>query len=329
MSDERSLWALADLVTPMAIRVAATLRLADHIIAGTRTPEALAEAVQADPDALRRLLEHLATAGLVTRTGDGFALSPLGEQLRGDHPDQFRDWLDLEGSIGRSDLAFTGLLHTVRTGEAAFPRHFGRPFWEDLAADAARQASFDNLMGGRLTRDLPAVATAYPWGAAGHVVDVGGGDGSLLLAILAAHPGVRGTVVELPGAAAKAEAAIAAAGLADRAAVRTGSFFDEGVLPAGAGAYVLSGVLHNWSDADATRLLRRCADAAGPGGVVLVADHIGDDYNTEGDLRMLTYFKGCERNLDRLRQVAAAAGLTVGDLLPAGSRSLLELRSAA
>ncbi|MFI5916699.1 methyltransferase [Dactylosporangium sp. NPDC051541] len=325
-ADGRSLWELADLVTPMAIRVAATLRLADHIAAGTCTPDALAAAVHAEPDALGRLLVHLATAGVVVRADDTYALTELGEQLRSERPEQFRDWFDLEGSIGRSDLAFTELLHTVRTGEAAFPRHFGRPFWEDLAADDARQASFDRLMGGRLARDLSGIAAAYPWGETGHVVDVGGGDGSLLIAVLRQHSGLRGTVVDLPAVAPGAEAAIAAAGLADRADVRAGSFFDADVLPPGAGAYVLSGVMHNWSDEDATRILRRCADAAGDTGVVLIADHISDEYNTEGDLRMLAYFRGCERPLTRLRDVVAAAGLTAGDLLPAGSRSLLVLR---
>jgi 2,7-dihydroxy-5-methyl-1-naphthoate 7-O-methyltransferase len=138
------LWAAADLATPMTIRVAATLRLADHITAGRRTAGALATAVGADPDALSRVLNHLVTAGVLTRTDAGdFGLTSVGEQLRDDHPDGVRPWLDLEGAIGRADLCFVQLLHTVRTGEPAFPRQFGRSFWDDLSADPGRAASFD------------------------------------------------------------------------------------------------------------------------------------------------------------------------------------------
>ncbi len=318
----------------MAIRVAATLRLADHIAAGTNSPEALAATVHADPDALRRLMGHLVTAGVFTRVEDGtFRLTASGEQLRDNHPDGVRAWLDLDGAIGRADLCFTQLLHTVRTGEPSYPRQFGRAFWDDLSADQALGASFDALMGSRLMADLPTIAGAYPWGELGHVVDVGGGDASLLIAILRAHDGLRGTVVDLPGPVQRAERAIAAAGLTGRAGAREGSFFDP--LPAGAGGYVLSGVLHDWDDADAARILHRCAEAAGAAGRVLLVDHISHvvggaagSPHTEGDLRMLCYVNGRERTLDELGELAAATGLHVDSVTPAGSRSIVDFRAA-
>jgi hypothetical protein len=249
-----ALWAAADLVTPMAIRVAATLRLADHIAAGTQTSEALAAAVDAHPDALRRVMGHLVTAGVLSRDGNGtYGLTDLGEQLRDDHPAGMRPWLDLEGAIGRADLCFVQLLHTVRTGEPAFPQQFGASYWDDLSANAERAASFDALMGARLVPDATALADAYPWDSLGHVVDVGGGNASLLIAILGAHAELRGTVVDLPGVVARAEQAIASAGLADRADAQAGSFFDA--LPTGAGGYLLSGVLHDWDDDEAVRIL--------------------------------------------------------------------------
>jgi len=323
----RSLWAAADLVTPMAIRVAATLRLADHIAAGTRTAGALADAVGADPDALDRLMGHLVTADVLSRPADGaYGLTELGEQLRDDHPDGTRPWLDLDGSIGRADLCFVELLHTVRTGEPAFPRRFGTGYWDDLAADPRREASFDALMSARLTGTATEVAHAYPWGALGHVVDVGGGDGSLLIAILRAHDGLRGTVIDLAGPAGRAERAIAEAGLDHRADARVGSFFDP--LPAGAGGYVLSGVLHDWDDAHALRILRRCAEAAGSTGKVLVVDHVSDTPDTEGDLRMLCYVRGRERNLARLGDLAAATGLRLSAVTNQQSRAVIELNPA-
>jgi hypothetical protein len=230
---------------------------------------------------------------------------------------------------GAPICALSKLLHTVRTGEPAFPRQFGRAFWDDLSADSGRAASFDALMGARLVADAPAVAVAYPWGTLGHVVDVGGGNASLLIAILRAHGDLRGTVVDLAGPVGRAEQAIVSAGLGHRAGAQVGSFF--GALPAGAGGYLLSGVLHGWDDEDAVRILQRCADAASETGKVLVVDHIGDAQggtpNTEGDLRMLCYVGGRERTLDQLGELATSAGLQVSSVIPAGSRSIIELRA--
>ncbi|SNT47079.1 O-methyltransferase [Actinomadura meyerae] len=322
------LWAAADLLTPMAIRVAATLRVADHIADGTRTSEALAVAVDAEPDALRRVLEHLVTFGALTREDGAYGLTPLGEQLRDDHPGGLRRWLDLDGAIGHADLCFVEMLHTVRTGEPAFPRRFGRTFWDDLSADPGRAASFDALMGGRLAEEAPALAAAYPWGGLGHVVDVGGGDGSLLIALLRAHENLRGTVIDLDGPVARAERAIAEAGLDDRADAEAGSFFDP--LPAGAGGYLLSGVLHDWDDEHALRILRRCAEAASGTGKVLVVENVanveGATRDTEGDLRMLCYVRGRERTLDELGDLAAQASLRVGPVERGGLHSIIELR---
>jgi hypothetical protein len=239
-----------------------------------------------------------------------------------------RPWLDLEGAIGRADLCFVQMLHTIRTGEPAYPLQFGRPFWDDLAGDPALAASFDALMGGRLGADAPHIAAAYPWDALGHVVDVGGGNGTLLIAILRAHGGLRGTVVDLAGPVAAAERAIAAAGLAGRARAQAASFFDG--LPAGAGGYLLSGVLHDWDDENATRILQRCADAAADTGRVLVVEDAvggtGDGApDTTGDMRMLCYVRGRDRTLEQLGELAERAGLRVGAVVPAGSRSIVEL----
>lgn len=318
MSDD--LWAVADLVTPMAVRVAATLRLADHIAAGVTSPAALAPLVGADPDALDRLMAHLVTAGVLTPS---YELTALGELLRDDHPDGQRAWLDIAGAVGRAELSFVHLLHSVRTGEAAYPRQYGREFWDDVSGDPALSATFDALMGGRLGGDAGDIASAYPWGDLGRLVDVGGGNGTLLIAILRAHDDLRGTVVDLADPVARATTAIAAAGLAARADAQVGSFFAP--LPAGAGGYLLSGVIHDWDDESAVRILRRCAAAAGDTGKVLVVeDNIGDNRFTSGDLRMLCYVRGRDRTVDQLNEVAAAAGLTFSSVTPGGTRLIVE-----
>ncbi|MDQ6849464.1 MAG: methyltransferase, partial [Actinomycetota bacterium] len=131
------------------------------------------------------MLDHLVTARFLRRDQDGaYALTDAGQWLRDDHPHGVRASIDLEGAIGHADLCLVELLHTVRTGEPAYPRNFGRGFWEDLAEHPDRAASYNALMGRQLAAEAPAVAAAYDWSALGEVVDVGGGDGSLLIALL-------------------------------------------------------------------------------------------------------------------------------------------------
>ncbi len=304
---------LADLATPMAVRVAATLRVADHLAAGRRTAKEVAEAAGVHPDALDRLLRHLVTVGLFTRDADGaYTATELGDQLRESHVAGKRKWLDIEGGVGRGDLSFVELAHSVRTGAPAYPLRYGRSFWADLGADPALSASFDALMGHHIELDEAGIAGAYDWATLGHVVDVGGGSGVLLKTLLSVHPGLRGTVVDLPGPISRAHRAFLDTGLSDRAEVVTGSFFDP--LPAGAGGYVLSAILHDWDDEPAVAILRRCAEAAGRDGAVLVIEAIGVDGespNTAMDLRMLVYTGGRERGLRELGELGARAGLQI------------------
>lgn len=322
---------MADLATPMALRVAATLRIADQIAQGVRTAPELAAIVRADPDALDRLLRHLVTAGVVTRDDAGqYALTDLGEVLRDDHPTSLRAMLDTESAIGRADLAFVQLLHAIQTGRPGFPIQFGRSFWDDLAADPVRTASFDAQMGVDVSADAADVAAGYDWGSLGHLVDVGGGNGALLAVILRHHPTLRATVFDLPATAEAARTLLAEAGLADRADAVAGSFFEP--LPPGTGGYLLSAIVHDWDDASARAILRRCAEAAGPAGAVFVVEKIGGDgetLRTGMDLRMLVYFGGKERSVPQLEALAAAAGLRLIAVHPAGPMAIVELRAAA
>lgn len=330
--EERSgaeLWAMAQLSTPMAVRVAATLRLADHIAAGLRTAGELAPVVRADPDALERLLSYLAVRGVFDRDAGGrFSLTRLGEALRENHPAGKRALLDIDG-LGRSELSFVQLLHSVRTGEAAFPQQFGGTFWQDLAADPLRATAFDRWMSVNIERRLPDLVEGYDWSELGHLVDVGGGDASLLVALMTRHPLLRGTVLDLDATADAARRALGAAGLADRSDVVAGSFFDQ--VPAGADGYLLSWILHDWADEPATQILRRCAQAAGEHGRVIVAESIrpdGESPHTGMDLRMLAFYGGKERGVAELAALAADAGLRVSQARQAGSLVLLELTAA-
>jgi predicted transcriptional regulator len=321
------LWAVADLATPMAVRVAATLRIADLVSQGLSAASQLAEATESDPDALERLLRHLSSAGVLDRDDSGrYSLTEMGELLLDEHPAGMRRRLDMEGAIGRADLSFFQLLHAVRTGEAAYPAQFGRAFWEDLSLDATLSQSFDELMGSDVAAEAPAIVAAYDWGSLEHVVDVGGGNGSLLIALLTAFPTLRGTVVDLPGASDAARQKLAAAGVAGRAEVVAGSFFDP--LPHGAGGYLLSAIIHNWPDDAAGDILKRCAQAAEGGGAVFVVERAPADETsstTARDLRMLAYFGGRERSLGEISDLADESGLEVSAVHPAPPNVIIEL----
>jgi hypothetical protein len=326
-SDWADLWAVADLVTPMAVRVAATLGIADSVAQGLSTTSLLAEASGTDSKALERVLRHLVSVGMLCRDASGtFSLTELGDLLRDEHPAGMRRRLDIEGAVGRADLSYFQLLHTVRTGDAAYPAQFGRSFWEDLSQDAALATSFDVLMGCDVTAEAPAIVAAYDWGSLGHVVDVGGGNGSLVTALLGTFPALRGTVVDLPGACEAARQKFAAAGLSGRADVVPGSFFDS--LPEGAGGYVLSAILHNWDDDAVGRILRCCAQAADRRGRVFVVERAANDetsVDTARDLRMLAYFGGRERSLAEVTSLAGASGLDLVAVHPATPNAVVEL----
>ncbi len=325
--DVEMLTGLADLITPMALRVAATLRVADRIAAGTTTLNELAAEIDADPDALARLLRYLAARGVFAEPEPGrFALTGCAEPLRDDHPGQTRAWLDLAGPIGRADLAFGALLDVVRTGKPGYPMVHGRGFWADHAGDPGLSVSFDALMAANVARWAPSL-TAQDWGGTRHVVDVGGGTGALLIALLQAHPHLRGTLVDLPPTATSAERAVVEAGLSTRCDIIAGSFFDP--LPAGADVYLLTSIVHDWNDTDAIAILRQCAQAAGSDGRILLGELVatGDEDRqifTQMDLRMLVYLGGRERTLEGFTALTQAAGLKITSVTPAEWGSLID-----
>jgi hypothetical protein len=300
----------------MAVRIAATLRLPDLVAGGATTTAALAERTGSDPGALRRLLRHLVAIHVLVQRGEHFALTPLSEAMReGQGENRGPLTLDVHSAVGRIQLAAVGLLDCLRTGVPAYQLVHGRGFWDDLAADPARGAGFDAFMG---ARDQSAFAAAYDWGTVRHVVDVGGGTGARLIALLRAHPSLRGTLVELPGPAERAVSRFAEAALSERVVVVARSFFEP--LPTGADIYVLSGILHDWPDSEATAILRRCGEATGPSGRVLVVEQVLDDADdmaemTAFDLFMLIACSGRERTLDEFRALGGTAGLSLRSVL--------------
>lgn len=310
------------------MRVAATLRIADHIEAGAHTPDELARRTSTDAGALGRLLRFLACRDVFGEERPGvYVLTPTSRLLLDGHPSRMRHWLDLEGASGRIDLAACGgLLHAVRTGEPGYDQVFGVPFWDDLTRHPELADSFNAQMAAVQGRLAPEVAAAHPWHQARRIADIGGGTGALLEAILRTAPDSRGTLVDLPGTVEGGTERFAQAGLAERTEVVGQSFFDP--LPQGADVYVLSQILHDWDDKESVAILARCAEALPEDGRVVVVERViaedaGKQLNTEYDLRMLVFNKGRERTVEEFTALAAQAGLRPAGVTPLPSHHSL------
>ncbi|MBB6418530.1 methyltransferase [Streptomyces sp. AK010] len=320
----------SDLITPMAIRVAATLGLSDHMAAGAVTIEALAREADVDAIALGRLLGHLVNAGIYRRIPDGaYEPTDLGALLRDDVPQSGRDWLRLDGPTGRGEAAVFRLLDAVRSGGPVYSALYGQEFWTDVEADGALAEAFARRMAASMRWVVPELLAQGDWQSVRHVVDVGGGSGDLLAAVVDATPGAQGTLIDLEAPAAAAERDFADAGLQERCRAVVGSFFDP--LPADGDVYLLSNVLLNWPDDRAAEVLRRCAEAVRPGGRVMILEGLLDVQTdqTDLDLRMLIYLGGRMRTTEQLRELAAGAGLALRRVVGLGPvRSLVELTRA-
>lgn len=327
---------MADLLRPAAIRAAATLRLADHVGAGTRDTAGLAARTGADPDVLAKLVRHLVALGLLRRDGSGaLELTPLGEPLREDSATSVRGALAMDGVAGHGDVGLVNILHTVRTGEPCHEGLFGRHYWDSLNHEPEFVESLRRFTTEGIGWDAEIILEEYDWSRARHVVDVGGNAGSILGALLRRHPHLSGTLVDLPNTATVAAERFAASALADRARAVPASYFEP--LPTGGDVYLLSAILADWDDDRAVTILQRCADAAGPHGAVLLAEvnlpvlaDESDPALTGADLYIAGLVRTPVRTPDQLVALAARAGLRptwTGPTTPV--RSLLELRPVA
>jgi SAM-dependent methyltransferase len=308
------------------IYAAAELGLADLLAAGPRAAAELAAATGAHAPSLRRLLRALAAFGVVAEEEDGrFALTAEGERLRADVPGSLRSMvLDFGGLAYATWAEFP---HAVRTGGSAHERVHGMTVWEYYARHPEAGANFDAFMAAATARRTAALLAAYDFGAFGTIVDIGGGNGAFLAALLAAHPGARGVLFDQPHVVAAAEAVLAAAGAGDRCRVVGGDFFADAV--AGGDAYMLKQILHDWDDERAAAILATCRRAMPPGGRLLVMEWVLPERATVSpqhqeafslDLQMLAYFGGAqERTAEEFRALFAAAGFALTGIVPTAS----------
>jgi 2,7-dihydroxy-5-methyl-1-naphthoate 7-O-methyltransferase len=303
-----NLWEMADLELPWSIRVVATLRIANHMDGGVSDINELATAAGCNSDVLRRVLEFLVGKGLFEAPSPGKFC--LNEAARGLLEPALLIGLDLNGIGGRMAGAWGTLLSYVRTGVPAYEAAFGLPFWEDLEAHPDIAASFDALIGPQGHGEFEGnFEITGGWDTVRTVVDVGGGTGAMLAAILLLRPTLRGILVELPRTVERAAETFRAAGVEDRVTAQGQSFFDP--LPSGADIYLLRKVLNNWADREAVAILSRCAEAARPTGRVVILKSVGPETVQQGIPISALMVGGNDRSIAEFRALAAQSGLEV------------------
>lgn len=327
---QRTIRPMIDLMTPTVLRVAVTIGLLDAIVAGATTRDAIASSTGCDRNAIGVLLDFLASKGIVGTGGGGYTVTALGEPFLDEGDNFLPTFLHLRRPSGHMSTALAGLLETVTTGGSAYQRVHGRSFWDTLSTDESLGAGFDDQLAGWARQWVPAVVALDLWSGVTSIVDVGGGRGTFASALAEAHPSLSATLVELAGPAARARATIDEAGVGGRVDVRVQSFFDP--LPPGADVYTVAQVLHDWPDEDAIAILRRCAEAAGSAGRVLVVERLagadapsgGDDDHAVMGVLMLALFGSKERTADDYGQLLAAAGLRVVSVHRHGPLGVIE-----
>lgn len=322
-----SLWELlAGFMRTQAIAAAVRLGVPDVVGPEPRDVAEIAARVGADEQSLYRLLRALAGEGVFAEVEPRrFAATPLSDGLRTDAPLTMRPHALMLGAEHYG--AWAEALHSFVTGEPAFDRVYGETFFDFLAQHPEAESNFARAMASGAALRAQALV-AFDWSGFGSVVDVGGGNGTALAAVLVAHPQLRGTLFDLPGVVSAGPDVLHAAGVEARCEVVSGSFFEDPLPPAD--VYVLAQILHDWNDDRATAILRSCRRSIGAEGLLLLAEGIlpvgpEPDFGKLFDLHMLVLVGGKERTLEEWRALLDGGGF---ELLPESEDGLLQARPA-
>lgn len=312
------------MLVAQAIYVAAELGVADLLRSGPRPVAHLARATGTDAPSLYRVLRALASVGIFAETRPGvFRLTRLADSLRSDSPGSMRAWARYAGAEWQHEH-WGAALACVRSGRSAYENVHGKSFFAWLAEHPEAGRRFDEAMTSLTAITTPAVVAGYDFSDIGTLFDVAGGRGSLLAAILADNPRLKGVLFDLPQVVAdtRRDSPLNEPALAPRRALAGGSFFEE--IPAGGDAYLLKSILHDWDDADAARILRNVRRAIPVGGRLLVVEVVLAPGNAPSvgkflDLAMLTQTGGKERTGAEFRRLFAAASFDLARVSPTAS----------
>jgi hypothetical protein len=299
-----------------ALYVVAKLGVADLLAHGALSSAELAVSTSTHGPSLRRVLRALASVGVFREDRDGrFGPTALSTCLRQDLPGSLRSTALLLGEAEEAYRVCGELTHTVATGEPAFDHLFGTELFQRLTADPSAGATFYNAMHVSMQRRAVGVLGAYDFSRFHSVVDVGGGDGTLLAAILAAYPHLSGVLLDVTMAIETGRAVMAAAQVSDRCELVCGNFFVD--VPSGGDGYVLSSVIHDWNDRCALRILQNCRAAMASHARLLLIELVMPDQMDQtqaaqraacADLNMLVLQRGRERTEPEHAALLAAAG---------------------
>ena len=295
------------------IYVAAKLELADRLKHGPRTAEELATAAEVQAPALYRVLRAMASVGVFAETkGKRFKLTPLAATLQKAVPGSMHAAALMLGEKYLQD-AWAQLLHGVKTGEIPFLEAHGVPQFDYLEKHPEDLKVFGEAMTSVSSMENPAIAAAYKFSGIRTLVDVGGGNGSLLSTILKANPKLKGVLFDLPSVSARAkqDRHVTAKGIAERCTLESGNFFEA--VPKGGDAYMMKRTLHDWDDEQCTKILANCSAAMNEKGRVLVVDAVippgnGPDRGKLLDMQMLV-IGGRERTKREFATLFGEAGL--------------------
>lgn len=303
-----------------ALYVTAKLGIADLLQEKPQSCTRLREATQTHAETLYRVLRALASVGVFVEDEEGrFSLTPLAEPLRTDVPGSLRAFAIMLGEPEHW-RAWEGVLHSVRTGQPAFDHVFGIPLFQYFPTHPEAARIFDDAMTSRSAQENTAIIAAYDFTTAHTVVDVGGGQGSLLASILDVHPNACGVLFDLPHVLAPARTRLESAGQAARWAFVAGDFF--AAVPAGGDLYLLKKVIHDWGDERAQQILMNCHTAmSGTGRLLLIEPVIppgnAPSFNKLLDLLMLVWNAGGRERTEREHQgLLASAGFRLSRVIP-------------
>jgi O-methyltransferase domain len=312
-----------------AISVIARLGVADVLAEGPRPIAEIAQRVGAHGSTLYRVLRALGDVGVVAELENRrFALTPLGEVLRSDVPGSLRGWATMVG-MPFHRYPWTDLYETVRTGESAFDRVYGTQLFDYLAEHPEDAAVFDAAMASISTILVVSTIEAYDFSRFRTVVDVGGGRGGLLAAILSANPHLQGVLFDVPTVMAGADERLSGTEIIERCKVVGGDFFDS--VPEGGDAYLLSGIIHDWDDDHAVKILSTCRAAMADTACLLLAESVlpegaAPSMGKLSDLEMLVMTTGGRQRTEaEFRALLDRAGLRLARIVSSsGMVSIVE-----
>jgi O-methyltransferase domain len=298
----------------------ATLKLADHLSMGAKSAEQLGSLTGTHAPTLARVLRTLASLGFVTEDAQHrFALQPLGAVLKSGTP-SYAAALILGGEIVTRSLEH--FVHSVQTGKTGFERAFGKPAFDWLGEHPAEASLFNHTMVGFHGMEPAAVAAAYDFSKMKTVADVGGSTGNMIATILSRYPETRGILFDLPHVVAEAPPFLEQRGVADRVRIEGGSFFDR--VPAGADAYVLSHVIHDWNEEQCLTILGHCRRAMSASSRLLLVEMVLPEGDTPHpgkllDMLMLSVPGGEERTPSQYAALLDRAGFKMTQVVPTQS----------